>query len=575
MAVTMNVPETVTLGTAFNITLTGSLASGETVSLYYQSSKTQIGGQPLVGPVTIATGSTAVSFSVTLPVESFAPIETTSKTVSVSYRMDVVKGTTVTRSWAINNATIPSASAAPAISNKSAYDDNATVSSQFDAFLQNESTIGISCTVTPKFGATVSSVLASVTVGATLVGTYQLSSDDGMSFALYNLISIPYAGDMTISYTATDSRGYSTTDTLTGTAIKVYPYAVPLITAFTVSRCNSSGVVSDDGTYLLVTYNYAISSVTVSGTAKNTKDIKFQYLVGSTWTDASISKWPTDWTKSGSFITNETFDPDLPYTVRLLVSDYLTSYSPAARNIYVPTSFTLVNFSNTGKALAFGTLCPPGAEDTFYCDLLAEFYKKVTMGQSTYKNWDTAFEAHCKYGLGQWDDNYQVTLRDLSDAYKATAFEIEPVDASDLTKGAYASFPIRPRMADGTLLGLDAADRITEEGTSGIWTYRKWASGTVELWGKKTYSSLSAMTAFGALYRTTDITIDNYPFSVYNANVQVSTFSVYNINNSQAFPMASSEGTSSAPPTYWLVRPTQGSSVSGGFMLYVRGTLTL
>ena len=36
-----------------------------------------------------------------------------------------------------------------------------------------------------------------------------------------------------------------------------------------------------------------------------------------------------------------------------------------------------------------------------------------------------------------------------------------------------------------------SVDYIVEQGTSGIWTYRKWNSGIAECWGKKTYSSLS------------------------------------------------------------------------------------
>lgn len=44
------------------------------------------------------------------------------------------------------------------------------------------------------------------------------------------------------------------------------------------------------------------------------------------------------------------------------------------------------------------------------------------------------------------------------------------------------------------------ADYVVEQGTSGIWTYRKWNSGIVECWGTKTVSSIAVSTAWGNVY---------------------------------------------------------------------------
>ena len=40
----------------------------------------------------------------------------------------------------------------------------------------------------------------------------------------------------------------------------------------------------------------------------------------------------------------------------------------------------------------------------------------------------------------------------------------------------------------------ETADYIVEEGTSGIWTYRKWASGIAECWGTQTEAKASYVT---------------------------------------------------------------------------------
>jgi len=57
-------------------------------------------------------------------------------------------------------------------------------------------------------------------------------------------------------------------------------------------------------------------------------------------------------------------------------------------------------------------------------------------------------------------------------------------------------------------------DFVTEQGTSGIWTYRKWKSGTLELWG--TYTASIAITNSSASYggyRSGQLNIPSFPFT--------------------------------------------------------------
>lgn len=56
---------------------------------------------------------------------------------------------------------------------------------------------------------------------------------------------------------------------------------------------------------------------------------------------------------------------------------------------------------------------------------------------------------------------------------------------------------------NGQNQGLSASnpeDYIIEENTSGIWTYRKWASGIAECWGAQNVGSVSGFTASGNLF---------------------------------------------------------------------------
>ena len=63
-------------------------------------------------------------------------------------------------------------------------------------------------------------------------------------------------------------------------------------------------------------------------------------------------------------------------------------------------------------------------------------------------------------------------------------------------------------------------DEIVEEGTDGIWTYRKWASGIAECWGQKTETNKST-TAWGSWYYVQILEVA-YPQGLFTSMVHVS-----------------------------------------------------
>lgn len=65
------------------------------------------------------------------------------------------------------------------------------------------------------------------------------------------------------------------------------------------------------------------------------------------------------------------------------------------------------------------------------------------------------------------------------------------------------------------------AENVIDEGTSGIWTYRKWSSGRVELYAKDSESSLAITTTKGSLYSSAQIQV-SLPFTVYDGVASVS-----------------------------------------------------
>lgn len=61
-----------------------------------------------------------------------------------------------------------------------------------------------------------------------------------------------------------------------------------------------------------------------------------------------------------------------------------------------------------------------------------------------------------------------------------------------------------------------STDYIVEEGTDGIWKYQKWASGKAECWGVDTRTSFAVTTAYGSIYRTSDLFRINLPTGLFN-----------------------------------------------------------
>ena len=105
------------------------------------------------------------------------------------------------------------------------------------------------------------------------------------------------------------------------------------------------------------------------------------------------------------------------------------------------------------------------------------------------------------------------------------------------------------------------------EGSSGIWTYRKWSNGDVELWGKYTVSGVECSTALGSMYRSASVTVPDFPFSIYSPNMTAG----YESAGYGAILWPTKLTTETGPPSYYLIRPTSVTIASGLINLHVIG----
>ena len=64
-------------------------------------------------------------------------------------------------------------------------------------------------------------------------------------------------------------------------------------------------------------------------------------------------------------------------------------------------------------------------------------------------------------------------------------------------------------------IGGNPVSVIEEEGTSGIWHYRKWSSGTAECWANKNCGDIAVTSAWGALFEGSNIGGISYPSGLF------------------------------------------------------------
>ena len=81
--------------------------------------------------------------------------------------------------------------------------------------------------------------------------------------------------------------------------------------------------------------------------------------------------------------------------------------------------------------------------------------------------------------------------------------------------------------------GDSGADYITEKGTSGIWTYRKYSSGVVECWGKYTAEGVNIAAITGSGFRYSNPISIYFPFTINDASVVVTGGTYSRISFSQ------------------------------------------
>lgn len=170
--------------------------------------------------------------------------------------------------------------------------------------------------------------------------------------------------------------------------------------------------------------------------------------------------------------------------------------------------------------------------------------------------------------------SYQ-TLGTLPEGYRPSETQYTPIGINNANVGvayisnagvvgaktfsgttAYYWFHFAYPVAQNALFS-EKVDYVVEQGTDGIWTYRKWNSGIAECWGSYTETKSHAGTTLGgyaytaAVYFPTDFFID----------VPIVTYSAY-LGNQYALTGTLTNSFSKNSISLWAVCNTSGSKTT-------------
>lgn len=111
----------------------------------------------------------------------------------------------------------------------------------------------------------------------------------------------------------------------------------------------------------------------------------------------------------------------------------------------------------------------------------------------------------------------------------------------------------------------EIADYIVEQGTSGIWTYRKWNSGIAECWG--TYHwNITSWTKWGEIYYSNGSGNINYPSRLFKTSTAPTAIAVGRSNTDDTMLIADNDYPTPGSPVsaagFFLARPANGTSNS-------------
>lgn len=244
----------------------------------------------------------------------------------------------------------------------------------------------------------------------------------------------------------------------------------------------------------------------------------------SLYRDSSTTPLSVTWNDPTLTIDNipETFTTTLTnisesdtFTLSVVATDIYGSATTTS--VKIPISFYTMDVQAGGKEIAFGGLANDDVSD---------------------------------YPEGLFECNMSFKLKDNL-FWVGTRSEYEQAVADD-------------KMPEHTIVFItdETADYVVEEGTSGIWTYRKWNSGVSECWciTSPTSMAVSAWAAWGSVYEAKITDAIDYPTNLFTSFPTVMASATPRSTAGVMGIETSATGSASHTPYFYALRPNKPSA---------------
>lgn len=520
---TMSVNQTITLpniARSSSFTVSSSVNTGSAISGTVTPSSTAFNHKLLlkIGSTTKATITMAVgttTFSYTIPHNWFP--STTSGTISAV--LETYNNTTLIATTSKNiTANVP-ASIVPSVS---AFTAAIAANGLSGLYVQGKTTAKLSATATAGSGSTIKSYTYSGP-NVTTSGNSTIVTTDNITTA-----AIKTAGTVTYTVQVLDNRGRTASKTV---SITVYPYATPTIGPVSVQRCDSSGNLSQSGTYAKYTVNSSYSTVN----AKNTRTVTVAYSSnnGSTYSTETTLQAATDTanTKTGVY-GGGAFAIASTYLIRFTIKD---AYG-ATKTITTPLQSAArpININWNGKGVSIGAM---STKESFEVSMPTEFNNnviakaRVDVNGTLTTNYNLeAKESIYMGGLSGQTKELQVRFANpTTSANPHNCYLYGGNPNSSTAIGLYDSMNTRPiliysdannQIAFGNgnsnilINNSKLGDFVIEAGASGGWNWKKWNSGRMELYGTASHNPTALNDGINSMTVTLPISFVNSNFKV-------------------------------------------------------------
>lgn len=284
---------------------------------------------------------------------------------------------------------------------------------------------------------------------------------------------------------------------------------------------NTVGLEEDEGTSVLIiaNFNWLDTIVNLQEPIVSINETRYK----TTWYLDSDLSTLVNWSDTTNFTSSkilygyidDMFDTEYSYSITVTPVDSHSSGIAKAYNL--DRAFYTIDFFAGGHGIAFGQ---PATQEGFECNMPATFNQGIDIASGAkYKIGGTALAASDVGAISDVQLN-GTSIKNGTIANILTSNLINifyPVgsyyDTSD------SSFDPNTSLGGTWTSEQIKDDEIVEQGTNGIWTYRKWKSGIAECWGRRDVTISVTLNYGGAYYGTDGV---SFPTGLFSAEPTVS-----------------------------------------------------